>query len=88
MGVYEDMLRPGGVKVPEFYKLKWALLASAFPEREAIAYRTLREALPEIRRRLTPEEEAIVRPLEERLNIPPEQRLFKKTKGSKPPVSE
>jgi hypothetical protein len=76
MGVYEEMLRPGGVRVPAFYRLRWALLAAGFPERETIAYRTLREVLPELTRRLTPEEEAVVRPLEERLDIPQEARLF------------
>ena len=76
MAVYESMLRPGAVEVPAFYRLKWALLAAGFPEREAIAYRTLREVLPEVKRRLTPEEEAIVRPLEERLGIPDKARLF------------
>jgi hypothetical protein len=78
MGVYEEMLRPGEVevKVPSFYRLRWALLAAGFPERGPIAYRTLREVLPDLRRRLTAEEEAVVRPLEERLDIPQDARLF------------
>jgi hypothetical protein len=88
MGVYEDMLRPGGVLVPGFYRKKWALLAAGFPEREVVAYRTLREQLIETRRRLTPEEEAVVRPLEERLDIPEKARLFKGKKNPKPSQSE
>ena len=85
MGVYEEMLRPGGVRVPDFYRLRWALLAAGFTEREAIAYRTLREVLPELRRRLTPDEEAVVRPLEDRLDIPNEARLFPSRKKAKTP---
>jgi len=85
MGVYEDMLRPGGARVPAFYRLRWALLAAGFPERETIAYRTLREVLPELRRRLTAEEEAIVRPLEDRLEIPNEARLFPSREEAKSP---
>ena len=60
-------------------------LAAGFTEREAIAYRTLREVLPELRRRLTPDEEAVVRPLEDRLDIPNEARLFPSRKKAKTP---
>lgn len=88
MAVYEDLLRPGGVEVPEFYRGKWALIAAGFPERQAIAYRTLRELLSRTRRRLKPAEEAVVRPLEERLQIPEEQRLFPSRKPDQPPRTE
>lgn len=76
MGVYEEMLRPGAVEVPAFYKAKWAMIAAAFPEREALAYRSLRDWLIKTQRRLTSEEAAVVRELEQRLEIPRGRRLF------------
>ena len=88
MRMYEEMQRLDGVRVPGFYKFKWAMLAAGFPEREAIAYRTMREVLPELRRKMTPAEEAVLRPLEERLNIPDEARIFKSKKAEEPPQVE
>ena len=79
MEIYRAMVDSGG-QVPEYYRMKWALLAAGFPEYEVAAYRTLREFLAESRRRLTPEEAAIIQPLEERvrgrLNLPEEALLF------------
>jgi len=71
--------------IPAFYKKKWALLAAQAPGLEVVAYETLREVLHETRRRLTTEEAAIVRPLEERLEIPMEMRIFGGKESVKPP---
>ncbi|MFT4546340.1 MAG: hypothetical protein ACI8XO_000998 [Verrucomicrobiales bacterium] len=79
MGVYEGMVR-SDVRVPSFYKKKWAMLAAGFPEREKAAYATLRTELEGTRWRLSEEEAAVVRPLEDRLKIPEDARLFRAKK--------
>ena len=88
MAVYDEMNRLEGVRVPEFYKGKWAFLAAGFPEHEVEAYRTLRELLLKTRRRLKPGEEAILRPLEERLGVRQNLRLFPDPRKPQTPANQ
>ena len=76
MAVYEDMLKPGGPDVPNYYKLKWAMLAADVPGQEEVAYGTMRQVFKFDRRRPSAEEEAVLRILESKVDVPEGMELY------------